>query len=93
MRMIVDLDRVREGWAVDELLDGYVSWREECRQVWLAYERLSVCDRRDRRVAHAAYLAALDREEHAARTYGHRVKRVSRCGIENNRVQGNDNEY
>jgi hypothetical protein len=93
MRAIADLERLRESWAVDGLLEGYVSWREECREVWRAYERMTVCERRDRRVAYAAYLAALDREEHAAREYRHRVKRVTRCGTENHRVQGIDNEY
>src|ERR1700750_1547133 len=49
-------------WAIDEFGAGYVSWREECQAVWLAYERWSESDRGDRGLAHAAYVAALDRE-------------------------------
>jgi hypothetical protein len=77
MRTIADRRRVRDVCAVDELLDGYVSWREECRHVWKAYEQLSVGDLGERRVVYATYLAALDREERAAQTYAHRVKRVA----------------
>jgi hypothetical protein len=64
--------------AIDELLEGYVSWREACRAVWLAYERWISSDRAERGLGYAAYLAALDREERAARTYAHRTARVAR---------------
>jgi hypothetical protein len=64
--------------AVDELLEGYVSWREACGAVWLAYERWIGSDRGDRALAYAAYVAALDREERAARTYAHHTARVAR---------------
>ena len=56
-------------WAIDEFGAGYVFWREECQAVWLAYERWSEADRGDHGLAHAAYVAALDREERAARAY------------------------
>jgi hypothetical protein len=64
--------------AIDELLEGYVSWREECQAVALAYGRLIASCRGERRLAYAAYFAALDREEHAAGTYAHHVERVRR---------------
>jgi hypothetical protein len=63
--------------VIDDLLEGYVSWREECHAVALAYERWIAADRGEGALAYAAYLAALDREEHAARTYAHRVECVS----------------
>lgn len=78
MRTTADRKRARDGWAVDELLDGYVSWREECQEVWVAYDRVAVCDRGERRMAYAAYLAALDREERAADTYADQLERVRR---------------
>jgi hypothetical protein len=64
--------------AIDELLEGYVSWREACGAVWRAYERWIGSDRGERALAYAAYLAALDGEERAARTYAHHTERVAR---------------
>jgi hypothetical protein len=64
--------------AIDELLEGYVSWRETCHAVWLAYERWIGSDRGERRLTYAAYLAALDGEERAAHTYAHHTARVAR---------------
>jgi hypothetical protein len=78
MRTTPDRMRLSDGWAVDQLLEGYVSWREECEEVWMAYERLAARDRTERRAAYAAYLAALEREEHAARTYADQIERVRR---------------
>jgi hypothetical protein len=54
---------------VDAMIDHYVSWREECAAVALAYENWSSAARRDAALAYSAYLAALDREEHAAASY------------------------
>jgi hypothetical protein len=64
--------------AIDELLEGYVSWREACGAVWRAYERWIGSGRGERSLAYAAYLAALDGEERAARTYAHHTERVAR---------------
>lgn len=64
--------------AIDELLEGYVSWREACQAVWQAYERWTGSDRGERGLAYAAYLEALDGEEHTARTYAHHTERVAR---------------
>ena len=63
--------------ATDSLLDGYVAWREACADVSAAYERWIRSLRRDRSLAFAAYLAALEREEHASRVY---ERRSSACG-------------
>jgi len=54
---------------VDAMLDGYVSWREACVRVEAAYEAWSHAERRDKALAFAAYLAALDREQVAATSY------------------------
>jgi hypothetical protein len=66
------------GSAIDELLEGYVSWREACGAVWRAYEQWIGSDRGERPLAYAAYLAALDGEERAARAYAHHTERVAR---------------
>jgi hypothetical protein len=67
-------------WAVDALIEHYVAWREECQAVRQAYQRWadSDSDRDERRLAHAGYVAALDREECAARTYADHIEWVRR---------------
>lgn len=64
--------------AVDVLLDDYVSWREECAAVWLAYQRWTDAGNARRVRAYAEYAAALDREELAARVYAQRLRLVRR---------------
>jgi hypothetical protein len=63
-------------WAVDVLLERYVAWREQSHVVWKAYQLWADSDPPDVRLAHAGYLAALDGEEHAARTYADQLERV-----------------
>ncbi len=65
-------------WVIDDLLEGYVSRREACQSAWIAYERRMASDRGEHGLACAAYLAALDREERAARTYADHIARVTR---------------
>jgi hypothetical protein len=62
---------------VDELMDRYLDWREQCLMLWKAYERWANCPLADRRLAFEAYKAALDLEEHASRVYSDRVKWLS----------------
>jgi hypothetical protein len=76
MRTLVDIDTAHGRRAVDELLEHYVSWREECITVEHSYEGWTAADRGEGALAYAAYLAALDREEHAARSYAHHLERV-----------------
>ena len=64
--------------AVDALLESYLAWREGCDAVWQAYERSVDATRQERRLAHAAYLAALDREERAAGIYADHIEWVRR---------------
>lgn len=75
MGTVFDSDTAVGRWAVDELLEDYVSWREECHAVRLAYQRWIDSTRADGRLAYAGYVAALDREEHAARAYAHHLGR------------------
>jgi hypothetical protein len=78
MSTIVDTDTALGRRAVDELLERYVSWREECNRVAHSYEGWIGSDRGEGALAYAAYLAALDREEHAARSYAHHLEHVRR---------------
>ncbi len=61
---------------VDRLIELYCAWREECAGVRLAYERLDTSSPDDRGLAFAACIAALDREDAAARSYGAQIRRV-----------------
>jgi hypothetical protein len=61
---------------VDDMIDGYVSWREECRAVDTSYQNWSHAGRKDRELAFSAYIAALDREERAAATYRSLAERI-----------------
>lgn len=78
MRTVTDSDTALGRWATDELLERYVSWHEECRTVRLAYRRWADSARGERGLAYAEYLAALDREEHAAGAYADQIERVRR---------------
>jgi hypothetical protein len=53
----------------------YASWREASDGVDEAYRKLAAARRGQRRLAHAAYLTALDHEEDAARAYQELVER------------------
>lgn len=68
--------------AADSLVDGYVAWRETRARVKAAYERWARSEACDRGLAFAAYVAALEHEEHAARVYERSIERVRRCALE-----------
>jgi hypothetical protein len=61
---------------VDEAMDAYVDWREECAGVWNAYERWARAPRIDAAGAFLAYRAALDREESASHAYSGLMERM-----------------
>jgi hypothetical protein len=54
-------------WLVDDYLNSYVRWREECDAVRDAYALWRLAGNEDRAWAFALYDAALDYEEEAAR--------------------------
>ena len=64
-------------WLLDDLIDSYVSWREESLELAAAYGRWSSCECADRPLAVAAYTAAVDREERAADVYRECVERLT----------------
>ena len=62
---------------VDEVLDAYDEWSEECSRVRNSYACWSGASRADATVAFAAYASELDRE---GRTADHFRKLVDRLG-------------
>jgi hypothetical protein len=71
------LARARHKRYVDELMDDYVSWHEACAEVAVAYENWRHAEREDREIAFGGYVAALDREEQAARIYQGAIARLA----------------
>jgi hypothetical protein len=68
-----------EQWpvAADPVI-AYAEWRMSCAWVWTAYQQWSNAPRTDTHLAYAAYAAALDREDAAARVYSRLSKRAAR---------------
>jgi hypothetical protein len=62
--------------VLDEFLETYIHWREECERVQSAYERWARANSSDGASAFADYRAALDREESAARGHSESSERV-----------------
>jgi hypothetical protein len=56
--------------VLDEDMDAYVDWREECIAVSDAYAGWTAAEATDAELAFAVYVAALDREERASQVYG-----------------------
>jgi hypothetical protein len=61
---------------VDETVDAYVDWREECGHVWEAYHRWLNAEGADAALAFRAYVAALDREQRASEVYADWIGRL-----------------
>jgi hypothetical protein len=62
--------------SIDEMMDSYVDWREQCNALAETYERWSNGSIANRKLAFEAYKAALDLEEHASLIYAERVNRL-----------------
>jgi hypothetical protein len=67
---------LHEKQIVDDAVIAYFEWREESTEVWNAYGWWASAPPEDVRRAHAAYRAALDREEAAAKVYAGLMRRV-----------------
>lgn len=63
---------------LDELVDGYVDWREGARAVADAYARWSCASGPERTLRFAAYNATLDQEQKTAAAYAEAVTDVER---------------
>jgi hypothetical protein len=63
---------------LDDLLDGYVDWRETARAVADAYARWSFASEPEHALRFAAYTATLDQEQKTASAYAAAVTDVER---------------
>lgn len=63
---------------VDEMFASYVDWREDADAVSDAYTRWSDAPRGERAWRFSAYLAALEQEQSAAKTYALAITDVVR---------------
>jgi hypothetical protein len=61
---------------VDEAMDAYLDWRDECGAVSDAYGWWTDADPADAALAFRGYVAALDREERASEVYAGLILRV-----------------
>jgi hypothetical protein len=61
---------------VDEAMNAYAGWRDQCSAVELAYCHWVTARGNDAAVWYTAYAAALDREERAAERYARLIRRV-----------------
>jgi hypothetical protein len=68
--------RVMRDRVVDAALDCYIDWREQSRAAVAAYESWTCAPLTLRPLAFAAYQAALDQEEHAARDYARAIEAI-----------------
>ena len=68
--------RVMRDQLVDVALDRYIDWREQSRESVAAYETWTSAPVTERRLAFAAYRAALDREDQAASRYASAIVAV-----------------
>jgi hypothetical protein len=75
MRTEFGSDTAVRRWAVDQVFECYLSWIEECDAVRLAYQRWVESAQAEGRLGYAGYVAALDREERAARVYADHMAR------------------
>lgn len=78
-RATVDTDRS----LIDQLMVMcvYREWKEAAADVSAAYSRCLACGATERGTAFAAYCAALDREEAAARAFAERVASLGNVGV------------
>jgi hypothetical protein len=71
-------DAVGGARLVDEVIDRYVAWREECEAVRAGYEAWSSGAEEEGTIRFAVYNMALDREEWAAGLYAQNTQRLRR---------------
>jgi hypothetical protein len=78
---VTELRSERPTWIdahlIDDVVDAYVDWREQCQRVWLAYHLWSSAVPKDGRLRFAAYVEELDREHRASDVYATTIARAA----------------
>jgi hypothetical protein len=77
MSPVLRIDNQWQQRLVDEMIDTYAQWREECVAVQHAFDHWTNAPRQDRALALGAYEAALDKEERSSQVYADVVHRVT----------------
>jgi hypothetical protein len=75
------MNKLSQKRLVDGLIDAYVSWREACLHVSDAYGSWTSETGLGATSAFGRYMAALDREEHAAEVYAGLVRRAGQLPL------------
>lgn len=70
-------DAANGAWAARALRRRAATWQQECLAVASSYRRWDQSSGHQRQLAYAGYLAALEREEKAARIYASEVARIA----------------
>jgi hypothetical protein len=65
---------------MNQAMDAYAGWRDQCGTVERAYRHWTSARGRDAAAWYTAYAAALDREERAAERYARLVRRLTAPG-------------
>jgi hypothetical protein len=78
MRLRLSTRSARQRALVEAAVSAYTQWRRECDAVRDAYRRWVSASKVDKPFAFAAYRAALDNEDHAARRYARLMLRAGR---------------
>jgi hypothetical protein len=66
---------------VDDFMDAYLSWRQECEALRVAYRRWSTASTTDRAAEFARFSEKLEREERACEVLAGRTSRVRRAAV------------
>jgi hypothetical protein len=77
MTVDFDSDTALGRWETYDLIQCYLSWCEACHAVRQTYRRWADSTPAERCLAYSRYVAALDREEQAARIYADQIERLS----------------
>jgi hypothetical protein len=64
---------------VDDAIEAYVDWREECAWVRTSYDRWTSSIDAEAAYAFTGYRAALEREERASDVYAECIARVAKA--------------
>jgi hypothetical protein len=63
-------------YALDDIVESYVDWREQARSVWVAYASWDTAPETEARLRFAAYLAELDQEQRTCEVHAATVART-----------------
>jgi hypothetical protein len=77
---------IASGWRrrrlLNQTMEAYVRWRQQCRAVSVAHSHWAAAPRADAGLWYRAYSAALDAEERACELYAALVRRAGDLSVE-----------